>query len=67
MIRAIQELKEENDELKAELNQIRIVKEEILELANLNIELYEQIRILKINSEKNIKDLNRTGNEVGLE
>jgi hypothetical protein len=60
-------LKEENDELKAELNQIRIVKEEILELANLKIELYEQIRILKINSEKNIIDLNRRGNEVGLE
>lgn len=50
MVKAIQELKQENDELKSELNDLKSIKERIAEIQNLRIELINEIKQLKSES-----------------
>jgi len=47
MVKAIQELKAENEQLRIQLADVREIKEQLAEINNLKAELKEQIKILK--------------------
>lgn len=62
IVKAIQDLKAENDQLKAELEDIKEVKEQLTEIKILKEELIEQIRILKSNNEDDDVEFSSLGN-----
>lgn len=51
IVKAIQELKSENDQLKAQLEDVKEIKEQLSEIKTLKEELSEQIKLLKTNNE----------------
>ena len=56
MIKAIQELKNENDQLRSEVESLSSVKEQLAEIESLKEELADQIKMLKANNEStNVK------------
>jgi Tfp pilus assembly protein PilN len=52
MIKAIQELKSENDQLKAEMKKFVSVEEQLAEIQGLKKELIKQINLLKENTQE---------------
>jgi hypothetical protein len=56
IVKAVQELKNENDQLKSEVESLKSVKEQLAEIESLKEELADQIKMLKANNEStNVK------------
>ena len=62
IVKAIQELKEENDQLKAQLEDVKEIKEKLSEIEVLKEELNEQIRLLKTNNKDRDVNFSSFGN-----
>ena len=61
VVKAIQELKSENDQLKSEVESLKSVKEQLAEIESLKQELTDQINILKAKSESTIVKFSSIG------
>ena len=62
MVKAIQELKEENDQLKAQLEDVTEIKEQLAEIKILKEELNEHIKILKTNNKTKVVEFSSVSN-----